>query len=69
MSDLPDLNTLLTASEGARYAGVTRYAVSKWRARGHLTPAEYDQAGRPLYRLIDLAKAEHATRKRARRLS
>lgn len=67
MSDLPDINALLTASEGARYAGVTRYAVSKWRARGHLTPASHDPSGRPLYRLIDIAKAEHATRKRARR--
>ena len=73
MADL-DVNALLTASEAARYAGVTRSAVTKWRERGHLPVATdengreiRDGHGRPRYRLLDVAKAEHATSKAARR--
>ena len=67
MSDLPDINTPLPTVLAAEYAGVTPQVITNWRRRGHLTPASHDQSGRPLYRLIDIAKAEHATRKRARR--
>lgn len=67
MPDLPDLNALLTATQAAGYAGVTRHAIYKWHSRGHLEAADHDPAGRPLYRLLDVAKAEHATRRRARR--
>lgn len=67
MSDLPDINALLTATQAAGYAGVTPQAIVNWRRRGHLKAAGRDDSGRPLYRLLDLAKAEHATRKRARR--
>ena len=69
-----DVYALLTASEAARYAGVTRSAVGKWRERGHLPIATdacgreiRDDHGRPRYRLLDVAKAEHATAKAARR--
>jgi DNA-binding transcriptional MerR regulator len=67
LPDLPDINALLTATEAAGYAGVTPQAVINWRNRGHLKPATRDTSGRPLYRLLDVAKAEYATRKRARR--
>ena len=67
MADLPDINVLLTATQASHYAGVTPEAIMMWRRRGHLTPASHDRSGRPLYRLIDIAKAEHATRKKARR--
>jgi hypothetical protein len=67
LPDLPDINALLTATQAAGYAGVTRQAIINWRNRGHLTAAGHDPAGRPLYRLLDVAKAEHATRRRARR--
>lgn len=67
MSDLPDINTLLPTRLAAEAACVSVQVISNWRRRGHLTPASHDQSGRPLYRLIDIAKAEHATRKKARR--
>ena len=69
-----DVNALLTATEAGRYAGVSRHAIVKWRERGHLPVATgedgseiRDSHGRPLYRLIDVAKAEHATARAARR--
>lgn len=62
-----DVNAKLTASQAAKYAGVTVQAIVNWRARGHLRPVDYTPGGRPRYRLLDVAKAEHATRRRARR--
>jgi hypothetical protein len=69
-----NLDALLTATEAATYAGVTTGAVCNWAARGHLPVATdsrgreiRDSRGRPKYRLIDVAKAEQATSKRARR--
>ncbi|HKX69892.1 MAG TPA: hypothetical protein VJM75_01635 [Acidimicrobiales bacterium] len=49
-------------------AAVTRSAICKWVARGHLTPVGLDERERPLYALADLARAEKATRARALRL-
>ena len=66
MPDAPDPFTLLTASEAAEFADVTVQAIINWRNRGHLQPAGH-RHGRPVYRLLDVAKAEHATRTRARR--
>ena len=66
MPDVPDPFALLTASEAAQHAGVTVEAILNWRRRGHLTIAGHKN-GRPAYTLLDVAKAEHATRKRARR--
>lgn len=63
----PDIYALLTATEAARYAGVKPQAIVNWRRRGHLQIESYDATGRPLYTLLGVAKAEHATRKRARR--
>jgi len=60
--DSIDVDARLTAAEAARYAGVTRQAIINWRNRGHLT-----QGPDGKYRLLDVARAEHATRKRARR--
>jgi hypothetical protein len=65
LPDLPDLDALLTATEGARYAGVSVQAVVNWRRRGHLEAVQTPDG--PRYTLLALAKAEHATRKRARR--
>jgi len=65
---------LLSATEAALYAGVTAGAVCNWRRRGHLPAATdaqgreiRDSHGRPKYRLADVARAELATSKRARR--
>lgn len=63
----PDIYALLTATEAAKYAGVKPQAIVNWRRRGHLQAESYDDHGRPLYTLLGVAKAEHLTRKRARR--
>ena len=71
--DVPvlDMNALLSATEAARYAGVSVAAVVNWRSRGHLavaTDAEgreiTDARGRPRYRLRDVVRAEYATKQR-----
>lgn len=66
------VQSLITTTDAANLAGVSVAAISNWRDRGYLTPAAYLPAvhgkrQRPLYRWIDVAKAEHATRARARR--
>jgi predicted site-specific integrase-resolvase len=66
MPDAPDPMALLTATQCAAYAGVSVQAIVNWRRRGHL-PIAGHKNGRPAYTLLDVAKAEHATRKRARR--
>jgi hypothetical protein len=62
------LATRWRRSLSADAAAVSRSAISKWVARGHLTPAGLDSQGRPLYALADLARAEQTTRSRALRL-
>jgi hypothetical protein len=62
LPDTIDVDARLTATEAARYAGVTVQAIINWRNRGHLPQGDDGK-----YRLLDVAKAEHATRKRARR--
>lgn len=58
----------VTATEAAEQFGITIAAVTNWVNRGHLTPSGIDpSSGRKLYRVLDLAKAECLTRKRARR--
>jgi hypothetical protein len=75
---LPDLdvNALLPAKEAAAYAGVSIAAICKWRERGHLPVATDEQGreirdrqGRPLYRLLDVAKAENATKRRGEQMA
>ena len=69
-----DPDALLTASQLAGWFEVTTAAVCNWVSRGHLKPAKdrhgravKDSRGRPLYRLLDAAKAAAATSKAARR--
>lgn len=69
-----DMHALLSASEAALYAGVSVQAIVNWRNRGLLPVAIdkngreiRDSQGRPRYRLLDVAKAEAATSRRARR--
>ena len=66
-----DLNALLSAKEAAGYAGKSINAIVNWRNRGWLPVATdaagneiRDERGRPRYRLLDVAKAEAATRQR-----
>lgn len=66
-------NDLLTTKQAAYLADVTPQAIRMWVNRGHLEVAKLndveirDEHGRPRYWRLDVAKAEHATRKRARR--
>lgn len=78
-----NVNALLTASEAARLAGLldgqARPKVSmivNWRNRGILPVATDEQGreirdsrGRPKYRLLDVARAEAATRARAAQMA
>jgi hypothetical protein len=83
--DEPALNlqALLTASDAARYArlldddGKPRVnVIVNWRARGWLPVATdsrgreiRDARGRPFYRLIDVVKAEAATKARGEKMA
>ncbi len=61
------LEAKLTASEAATIAGVSVATIRAWVHRGHLTAVGYNEHNHPMYRLLDVAKAERATRERARR--
>ncbi len=66
-------NDLLTTKQAAELAEVTPEAIRMWVKRGHLKVAEKDgeeirdDLGHPRYWRLDVAKAEFATRRRARR--
>ncbi|MDN5859941.1 MAG: helix-turn-helix domain-containing protein [Pseudonocardia sp.] len=62
-----ELDVLVTTTDAANLAKVTVAAVSQWRRRGLLPVTDRDERGRPLYRWIDVARAEAKTRQRARR--
>lgn len=64
----PDgINALITAAEAATLCGVAESTIYVWVHRGTIKPSGLDERNRKLYRLIDIAKAEQATRRRARR--
>lgn len=64
----PDgVDELITAAQAAQHCGVTPEAIRLWVHRGKLTPAGRDARGRNLFRLLDVARCEHSTRKAARR--
>lgn len=74
---VPDsLEAKLTANQAAGIAGVSVATIRQWASRGYVTPdgdrnylkaVDRNEHNHPLYRLIDVAKAERATRERARR--
>lgn len=75
----PDgVHSLITADEAAALCKVTAIAVRHWANRGYvgldgertkLPVAGTDRTGRRLYRMLDVAKAERATRGRSGRRS
>ena len=67
MDAVPQLDTELSTAEAAHLAGVSVPVIWQWKKRGHLVPTSYDAKGRPLYRGIDVLRAEAKTRKHARR--
>jgi hypothetical protein len=64
---LPDLDELWTVERAAEHACVKPVTIRQWVFRGHLIVAERDRSGRPRFWPVDVARAEHATRQRARR--
>lgn len=61
------IDSLITTAEAATLCGVTVSAIRQWAHKGLITATGIDDRGRKLYRLIDVAKAEHTTREKARR--
>jgi hypothetical protein len=70
------VDSLVLASEAAGLCGVAEVTIRRWAHRGYvdrtgtrqtLLVSGKDTRGRNLYRLLDIAKAERATRERARR--
>ena len=53
----PDM--LLTSSQAAEVAGVTKKRVLQWDSRGHLERAGLNEKGWPVYRALDVAKCKH----------
>jgi excisionase family DNA binding protein len=62
-----DLNKLLTVEEAAEHCGVQPVTVRQWVYRGHLESVARGANGRLLFNVVDVARAERATRERARR--
>lgn len=59
--------TLWTVEQAAEAAQVTPNVVRNWKYRGRLEQAGTDWRGKPLFRAVDVIRAEKATRERARR--
>ncbi len=47
--------------------GVAPCSISKWKQRGLLKPIPQSPPGKPIYRLVDVARAEKAARDNAAR--
>jgi DNA-binding transcriptional MerR regulator len=52
------MDALLTASQAALAANVSRQLFNYWRSRGHIKPADHDDRGRPLYREREVLEVE-----------
>lgn len=64
----PDgIDSLITAAEAATLCNVSTSTIYVWVNRGTLAPSGINNQGHKVYRLLDVAKAERATRDRARR--
>lgn len=61
------IDSQITATEAAALCGVALCTITKWVRENRIQPVGLNPQGRKLYRLLDVAKAEHATRARARR--
>lgn len=62
-----DLSQLITVEAAAEHCGVRPVTIRQWVSRGHLTPIGRGPNGRLLFNVLDVARAEQATRERARR--
>ena len=59
------LDDLISTTEAAGECGVSVKTVSMWAARGYLKRSGLDERGRPLYKRVDVLRAERDTRRRA----
>lgn len=63
---LPDtLEDLITTTEAASEIGCAPQTISKWAALGYLHPSGLDEHYRPLYKRIDVLRAERDRRRNA----
>jgi hypothetical protein len=74
MGIVPRPDGLITRPQAAALCGVTPEAITNWSRLGYgpkenrrLLPVARREHGRPLYDPVEVAKAEYATRRRARR--
>ncbi|MCM1941784.1 helix-turn-helix domain-containing protein [Streptomyces sp. G3] len=58
----------MTVKEAALHAGVSVQTVYSWIRRGRLEVTGLDHRGQKVFRLLDIARAEKATRARAKRV-
>jgi predicted site-specific integrase-resolvase len=64
----PDgIHSQITATEAADLCGVALCTITKWVREERIRPVGINRQGRKLYLLLDVAKAELATRNRAGR--
>ena len=56
-----------TAAEAAEAVGVKVHTIWQWKRRGHLKPVGINDDGVQVFLVLDVARAEYATRERARR--
>lgn len=61
------IDSLITANEAAGLCGVAASTIRRWQLEGRIERQGIDRHGRNMYRILDIAKAERATRKNARR--
>lgn len=74
---MPRADGLITRGQAAALCGVTPEAITNWVRLGYgpkhdrrkLPVARRDATGHPLFDPVEVAKAEHATAARARRVS
>ena len=53
---------LLTVPEAAEVAGVKPDRIRKWDRRGHLERAGLNEDGQPVYKAVEVAKAQYKLR-------
>lgn len=62
MLTVDDLDNLVTTPEAAERLGISQGMIRQWAARGKIKRVNPD-GPRPVYRLIDVARAERDQRK------
>jgi predicted site-specific integrase-resolvase len=58
----------MTAQEAADHFGVKLFTIYSWVRRGRLQVGGLDERGRKVFRLLDVALVEKATRAKAKRI-